>query len=468
LTVVAGIGRDDTLESMRAPGPRGWSALTAPFRLQRDPLGALDGLVRQHGDLVSLRLGPQRAFVVARPEHVRRVLVDEATRYRKPSRTRTVLAGVLGKGLFTSEGDHWRRSRRLAQPFFQRQALADAVPILNEAAARMVARLAAAADSGQPIDVATESTRLSMHVAGRLFLGVPDVNELDELIPVVAATSEFVASQIVGFVPLPAFVPTRGGRAYRTLSARMDRIADTLLAERRKTGQLGGDFVGKLLTARDPKTGESYTDREIRDELATFFLAGHDTIANALTWAFYLVSAHPDVAARIRDEEASVLGGRAPTVQDLMKLEYTSAAVDETNRLYPQAWAMTREAALDDDLDGVAVPKGSLMLLAAWVTHRNPAIWPDPERFDPDRFSEARAKDRPRGAYFPFGAGQRQCIGSNLSMLEAAVALVHVMRAFDLRVVDGHPIVPRARFALDIKGGLPMLVTRRAQKAAVA
>lgn len=438
----------------RAPGPRGLAALVLPLKLQRDPLGTIEALAHAHGRIIELRFGAQRAFIVFHPDHIRRVFADAAERYVKPKRVKSVLAPIFGNGLFTSEGDHWRHSRRLAQPFFSRQALADTMPLINEAAQTMVARLTAR--RGEIGDVHEECARLSMHVPARMFLGMELGPEFDAMVPVVKRVSEHLARQILGVFPLPLWLPTAGNRAYRKLTSWMHRLCDELIAARRRDGGGAEDFVGRLLAARDAETGRGYSDAEIRDELCTFFLAGHHTTANAMAWAFYLLATHPEAAERVRAEEERVVGGRAVTAADLPELEYTLRVVEEANRLYPQGWMVGRETAADDEIDGFAIPRGSAMFPSAWLAHRDRQWWgEEPTRFDPDHFTPERAKARPRYAYFPFGAGQRMCIGNNLSILETVVALVAVLRRFRLELPDGFTPRPRASFALDLEGGLP-------------
>ena len=438
----------------RAPGPRGLAALSLPLKLQRDPLATIEALAHAHGRIIELRFGAQRAFIVFHPDHIRHVFADAAERYVKPKRVKTVLAPIFGQGLFTSEGEQWRHSRRLAQPFFGRQALADTMPLINEAAQSMVERLAAR--GGTLGDVHEECARLSMHVPARMFLGMELGPEFDAMVPLVTRVSNHLARQILGVFSLPLFLPTAGNRAYRRLIAQMHRLCDQLIAMRRRDGGGADDFVGKLLAARDAETGRGYTDAEIRDELCTFFLAGHHTTANAMAWTFYLLASHAEAAERVRAEEERVLAGRAVTAADLPKLEYTLRVVEEANRLYPQGWMVGRETADDDEIDGFFIPRGSAMFPSAWLTHRDPEWWgSEPTRFDPDHFTPERAKPRPRYAYFPFGAGQRMCIGNNLAILETVIAVVSVLRRFRLELPDGFTPKPRASFALDIEGGLP-------------
>jgi cytochrome P450 len=227
-----------------------------------------------------------------------------------------------------------------------------------------------------------------------------------------------------------------------------------IIDARRKGQSTGADLLQMLMEARDEETGGGMNDRQLRDEVMTLFLAGHETTANALAWTTWLVAQHPEVEAKLRAELGQVLGGRVPEVQDVPKLRYVSQVLDEGMRLYPPAWITARTAAEPDELLGYHVPKGTIVAVSPYVLHRNPRYWPDPERFDPDRFAPDRVQQRPRHAYIPFGAGQRMCIGNNFALMEGVLILAMLYQRFTMKVVEGHPVVPLPRVTLRPQHGI--------------
>jgi cytochrome P450 len=255
-------------------------------------------------------------------------------------------------------------------------------------------------------------------------------------------------------------VPTPGNRAFLRARQTLDSVVFDIIARRRRGETQGQDLLAMLMEAQDAETGERMTDAQLRDELMTLFIAGYETTANALTWAWYLLSQHPEVEQRARGEVAQVLGERAPGPEDIPRLRYLSQVLEESMRLYPPAWVMVRQAREEDVLDGIRIPADPRLIVAVspYVIHRQPRFWPEPERFDPERFSPERAADRPKLAYLPFGAGQRHCIGSHFAMMEMVLVLAGVLRRFRPRLVPGRSVELEPLVALRPKGGLPMLL----------
>jgi cytochrome P450 len=269
---------------------------------------------------------------------------------------------------------------------------------------------------------------------------------------------EWSVKQITSVFAFPRSVPTRRNRQVNAAAKDLDDVVIGMIEGRRKSGARLNDLLDMLMYAQDEETGESMSNQQLRDEVMTLFLAGHETTANALTWTLMLLSQHPDVARRLRREVTEVLGDRAPTLADLPRLGYAHQVVAESMRLYPPVWTISRSVISDDEIGGYFIPKGSIVLVSPYLTHRSPLAWENPEGFDPDRFSPEREEKLHRFAYFPFGGGPRQCIGNNFALLEAQICLVMIAQCFQAELVPFAIVEPEALITLRPKGGMPMLL----------
>jgi cytochrome P450 len=415
--------------------------------MRRAPLDTLERARRDHGDVVRLVFGPRRAgkelFFVFHPEGIRRVLATEADRYRKDNRFYEEVRWALGDGLLNSQDDRWLRQRRFIQPLFTRRRIAGYAASMAEEAADLVAAWRPVAAAGRAVDAHAEMSRLTLRVVGRLLFGA----DVERAVPVVRSSfpllGRYARSRAFAPVRLPREWPTPANR--RALRARraIRDVCDELIARRRAAPEAaqGDDLLGLLVAARDGD--EALDDAEIRDQILIFMLAGHDTTAVALTFSLHLLGRHPEILRRLQAEVDDVLGDRTPTADDVARLPYAEMVIKEAMRLYPPAPATGRRTAEGDVICGLPIPPGSDVALSPWVTHRHPDFWPEPERFEPERFAAEREADRHRHAYFPFGAGPRACIGQYFSMLEAAIALAAITRAYDVSSPDGRiPLTP--------------------------
>jgi cytochrome P450 len=440
---------------VRAPGPRG-GLLGHLAPLERDPLEFLTACRRDYGDVVRLRFFLSSAYLLAHPDHVRHVLQDRHSSYDKRTIDWKLLKPVLGDSLLTTDGAYWLRQRRLMQPAFHRKRIEAFGRIMTEEATAMLGRWEARPRIDEPLDVVGEMTRLTLDVVTRALFGTEvgdQAGAVGEAVTTVNASFREHGFKLSGLL---AIVTGRPHRSVRPAMALLDRTVHDIIARRRRDGGEHDDLLAMLLAARDDDTGEAMTDRQLRNEVLTLFAAGHETTSNALSWTFYLLSHHPETAERLRAELAAVLGGRVPTVDDLPSLAYTRMVVEESMRLYPPAWATSRNAAGDDELGGYHIRKGSLVVLSPWVTHRHPAFWDDPERFDPERFTPDRVAARPRFAYFPFGGGPHLCIGNSFAMTEAILILATVAQRWHWALIPGHRVEPEPMVTLRPRGGLPM------------
>jgi len=315
------------------------------------------------------------------------------------------------------------------------------------------------------IDIASEMMRLTYTIVGRTLFSTDvaaDAEEVEHAMEVLLAQTY---RRLERLVDLPEALPIPGNRRFRAALATVDRIVYRILSARRQAGDGSGDgsepadLLDILLRERDEESGQGMEDGQIRNEVLTLLLAGHETTANALTWTFYLLARHPEAMERVRAEAAAVLGDRPPVSEDLAALPCTERVIRESMRLYPPIWAMERRAALEDELGGYPIPAGSTVVVSPWVTHRHPAFWSEPERFDPERFTEERAAGRPTLAYLPFGAGPRFCIGGHFAMTEALVITAMVIRSWRLRLVEGHPVVPEPGITLRARHGVALTLT---------
>jgi cytochrome P450 len=440
------------------PGPR-MVPLLGIFELLRDPLEGLTAAHREHGDAVCFRGGIGRFVSLADPELAQHVLVRNHRNYVK-SRSYEGLRLVLGNGLVTSEGEHWRRQRRLAQPAFHQKRLAGLAGVMAQCVEERVrAWDDRTAGGAVAVDVHAEMMQLTLRIVGRTLFGTDLGRDLGPLGPAVTTCLHKANEHAESLVRLPLWLPTRSnlrfGRAKRLLDGMVHRIIEERrLADARGESQRD-DLLGMLMAATDESGTERMSDADLRDEVMTLFLAGHETLATAMSWTWMLLHQHPEVAARVRAEARAVLGGRAPTFEELPRLVYTGQVIDEVMRLYPPVWIVERQALADDRLGPWRVPAGTIVSVPPWVMHRHPGLWPDPLRFDPDRFAPERAEGRPKHAYLPFGAGPRICIGNHFALMEAKIILATVIQRHAVEVLRPERIELDPRVTLRPKGGMP-------------
>jgi cytochrome P450 len=428
---------------------------------KRDPLAVLRRACAA-GEVASFRLGPRRAFLVSGPEGIERVLVENHRNYSKRTPGQERLRVFLGYGLLTSEGSFWLRQRRMTQPAFHRQKIAGFAAAMSRAAVERVESWGPKMKSGEPFDLTVETTRLALRVVCDTLLGIAlDGAQADAVGRALSVLlGEFRRRLTNPLLELFAFAPTARNLAFKRAIRDLDRVVMDVIAEKRRRGG-AEDLLSMLMEARDEDSGEAMDDRQLRDEVMTLFLAGFETTANALNWTFVLLSRHPEVDARLRRETRAALAGRPPALEDLPRLPYALAVLKESMRLFPPAWIIVRRAESDDVVCGVSVPKGALMMMSPYATHREARVWKDPERFDPERFLDGRADALHRYAYFPFGGGPRQCIGNAFALMEAHLVIAAVSQSCRLELVEpGEPapeptVTLRPRRALMVRATNP-------------
>jgi cytochrome P450 len=330
---------------------------------------------------------------------------------------------------------------------------------MTAATASLLDRWEERAASGRVFDVAADMSRLTLDIVGRTLFSRPLDDAADEVGRALLEVLELMNERTLRFLPSPLWWPTRFNRRLARLIRTLDRIVfDIIESRRRAEEEETGDLLDMLLRARDEESGETMTDRQLRDEVMTFVLAGHETTAVALTWTWYLLDRHPDVLARLRAEVATVLGGRTPALEDVPRLSYTRMVVEEAMRLYPPVWGFMRQSVGPDRIGGYDIPKGTVIAICPYIIHRHPDFWPDPERFDPERFTPERVRERPRFAYLPFSGGPRLCIGNEFALMEAQLVVAMTVQRYRLALVPGARVEPESRVTLRPRAGLPMSV----------
>lgn len=395
-------------------------------------------------------------YVVTDPALIEEVLVTRSKLFIKDRVTRD-LAAVVGNGLLVSDGEFWRRQRRLAQPAFHRERIAGYAAVMVDHAER----LADTWREGQVLDIHAAMMRLTLDiVAATLFATDVDGRVADTIADALAVIMARFSDPTLSFFPWLADLPLPGNARFEAAIRRIDDVIRGIIAARRRSGVDHGDLLSMLLRARDDE-GAQMTDEQLRDEALILFVAGHETTALALSWTWMLLSQHPAAWARLREELDRVLGGRPPTLADLPNLRYTDWVVHESMRLYPPAWSIGREALEDVRLGDVTIPRGGQIWLFQWAAHRDPRHFPHPERFMPERWDGDLARRLPRFAYFPFGGGPRLCIGNNFALLELVLVLATLARRFRpfVRPADR----PRPQFSITLRpaGGMRATIERR-------
>ena len=403
-------------------------------------------------------------FIASNPEAVKHVLATNASNYVKTVAARRQLRPALGDGMITAEGETWRRHRRVAQGAFRAQKLEALVPAMTGIAEESCLRWQALGD-GATVDAAEEMTRLALRIIARTMFST-DVDEDTERI--LGETSHYQETLgrlgLFDLLQVPEWAtPWRHWKARRLLWNFDHTIARLIAKRREEAGSQSVDLLSMLLEARDEETGGRLKDAEVRDEVATILAAGNETTANALAFCWYLLSIHPWAEEKLHAELAEVLGGRAPTAADLPQLRYTRMVIDETMRLYPPVHTLERKALAADEIIGHRIPKGAIVVVSPWLIHRHRKLWDEPELFDPERFAPERATKPHRFSYIPFGGGPRTCLGASFAMTEALAVVATIAQHYRLRLKPGYKVEPVARITLRPRGGLPMLIEKRAR-----
>lgn len=427
------------------------------LELQRDRLGFLQRAVAECGDVTRISMGVGHVFVLTHPDDIRDVLLTNKRNFIK-GRGLQRAKRLLGEGLLTNEGESHLRQRRLAQPAFHRERIAAYAQIMSAYADR------AQKDwkPGEQIDVAREMMELTLAIAGKTLLNADVEGDTRAIGNAMSEVMRLFNYALLPFAEYLDNLPLPWNRSFERARATLDEIVYRVIAERRKSGTDQGDLLSMLMLAQDAEgDGGGMTDEQLRDEAMTIFLAGHETTANALTFTWYLISQHPEVEARLHAEIDAVLGGRIPTMEDVPKLGYIRQVVAESMRLFPPAWTLGYRSVEESEIRGFRLPKDTLVLMPQYLVHRDPRWFPDPMRFDPERWIPASNPERPRFAYFPFGGGVRQCIGEQFAWTETILIIATIAQRWKLAMPQGRPLPVVASFTLRPRDAVTMTLESR-------
>ena len=441
----------------RAPGPKGQFLLGNLPDFGRDMLSFFMDCAREYGDVVSLRLAGFPACLLNHPKHFEYVLITNHRNFIKHSFFWRHVTTLFGESLLTSEGDSWLRRRRLAAPAFQHERIANYGRAMVDDAERMLERWR----EGEVRDIHQEMMHLTMEIVTKTLFDIELAGEAaDEVGAAFDMANAEIASRFRRPFKIPDSIPLPSNLRYRRAVRRLDELVYGIIKERRSDQSDRGDLLSMLMAARD-EDGSRMSDQQLRDEVITLFLAGHETTALVLSWTWYLLSQHPEKEAKLLSELDRVLGERKPSVEDMSQLSYTGMVVHESMRLYPPAYAFGREAVADCEIGGYHIPRGTTLFLSPWVTHRDERFFKKPEEFEPERWENNLIKRLPKLAYLPFGGGPRVCIGNSFAVMEATLLLATIARKIKLRLAANQAVVPFPSITLRPLSGMRMGITAR-------
>jgi cytochrome P450 len=438
------------------PGPKGGLFSGAGVALRRDQLAFYEACARDYGDDVVTRIGPYPFRLLYHPDAIEELFVTRARDFVK-SRGMRYLRPLLGNGLVLSEGEAWLRQRRLMQPAFHRQRVA----AYGEVMAAYAERHAARWTDAEVLEVHGEMMALTQAIVGKTLFDADVSGDAHDATQAAKVLAEDFGTRIKTLQLIPFWVPTPANVRARRAIGRLDAIVHRLIAERRASGADRGDLLSMLVQAQDTDDGTRMTPQQLRDEVMTIYLAGHETTAVTLSWVWYLLARHPEAEERLLDELRDVLGGRPPTVADLARLRYTDMVVTEAMRLYPPAYGIGRQAAVATEIAGRPVVRGEIVIAPTWVVHRDARWFDAPETFRPERWAGDLAKRLPRFAYFPFGGGPRQCIGNAFAQMEAVLIVAAIAQRYRLTLLPGQRITPTPYITLRPEPGIHVRLARR-------
>ena len=439
------------------PGPPRVIPLSGLFAYRRGPLPFFQKLAERYGDISYFRLGPQQAFFFNHPDYIKDILVTNHQNFMKGLALQRAKR-LLGEGLLTSEGDFHRRQRRLAQPAFHRLRIASYADVMTAHASQT----GRSWNDNETLDISEEMMRLTLGIVGKTLFDADVKSDAQEVGEAMTVSMDLFNTLTLPFYELLQKLPLPQFRRFDDAKRRLDAIIFRLIEERRRSGQDRGDLLSMLLLAQDTEgDGGQMTDAQLRDELMTIFLAGHETTSNALTWTWYLLSQNPEVESKLHEEIDEILQGRLPAFEDVARMKYTEMVLAESMRLYPPAWALGRMALNDFEIGGYVVPKKSLVLMSQYVMHRDPRYFAEPMRFDPERWSPEARETRPQFSYFPFGGGPRRCIGEGFAWMEGILLLATLAQHWRMRLAPNHPVELKPVMTLRPKHGMRMIVMRR-------
>ena len=449
-----------TTNTLTVPGPHvpGWMmALTqlSPKRIEFDSLAYLTENAEKYGSFYAIYTGKNVTYVITDPQLAYEIFVTRHQEFHKAELIRNAVMPFARNGLLTSEGDFWKRQRKLAQPAFHHQRIAAYGAMVTDETQKLIATW----HTGETRNIARDMMALTLKVVNKTLFNVDLSEQVDHIGELMHVILEAANDRINSYNPLFERLFKGQKRRETAALAELNRIIEDIIAQHRTQGDDQGDLLSMLLAARD-ENGEPMDERQLHDEVVTLFIAGHETTANALTWTFYLLAENPAVTQKLMTEIAT-LQGQIPTVRDLAQLPYSEQVVKESMRLYPPAGGATRQPLHDIELGGYPIPKGSNVAVSTHAMHRNPKLFPDPLRFDPERFSPENEGKIPKYAYLPFGGGPRVCIGNSFAMMEARLALITILQQWKLQLAPNQTVRAEQLFTTRPKGGVLRMIIEK-------
>jgi cytochrome P450 len=440
----------------RPPGPKPHFPIGNMPLASADPLAVFLGWAREFGDVFYYRAAWIHVYFLNHPDLIEAVLVRNYQNFLKDHVVRKS-RWFFGDGLLTNEGESWLRQRRLSQPAFHRERIASYAKIMTGYAEQMLASWES--KCGETCDIHQEMMQLTLRIVVRALFNV----ESEEIGEISAAMNVLMRNSVglrLLLPPVARYLPTPAMIEFRRAVRRLDETVYRIITQRREAESDSGDLLSMLMQARD-EDGSRMTDKQLRDEVLTFLLAGHETTALALSWTWHLLGQNPEVEQKLHGELDRVLDGRVPVFADLPALGYTERVIKESLRLYPPAWGLARTVIKEFELGGYRIPAGANVVMSTWVMHHNSRYFPEPEKFEPDRWLPERAQKLPKFAYFPFGGGPRQCIGASFALMEATLLLATIAQKYQFRAEPGHIVTPTPSFTLRPKQGIRMRLEKR-------
>ncbi len=430
--------------SNEIPEYKGKPIVGTGLEFRSDPLNYMKKLHEEFGDIVKTKLGKSKAIFLFKPDYIKYILATNNSNYHKGANYR-FLNEVLGEGLVTSEVQTWKRHRQIIQPVFHSNMMKDFVKQFNEISKEFVQKWS----NDGIINDFTEMSALTATIVTKTILGSDVDFNVQELGDSVSFLTLHIQKRVQTIFPVPHSIPTKENRGFKKQMGIVDSIVDKIIQEHKTSNKEGTDILSRMLKARDPETNEGLSDSELRDEIRTFFLAGHETTATSLTWAHYVLALNPEIRNKmIKEIHATIGTDRDPTYEDLTKMEYMDQVVNEVLRLYPPIYIFARNALSDDSIDNYRVPKGMNIIMSLFTIHHDPLLWEDPETFNPERFSPEKIKSIHKYAFFPFGGGPRTCIGKPFALLEMKIILSKIYQNHIFELKNSEKVIPTPHFTL--------------------
>jgi cytochrome P450 len=431
-------------------GPRGHFLVGSSPEFLKDSLGFVQQIAHEYGDVVKFNIGPFTTYLLNHPDYIHQVLVTDAKKFQKSFIFKLILSKYLGNSLVSSDGDFWKKQRKLMQPAFHHNRIQSYAQTMVDYTVKLME------DWDDEVDIDVEMMNVTLRIAGKTLFDA-DIEEAGDVQEAMNLFQETLGKAVKSPPILPDWLPTQDNRNRKRINQMLDNVVLKIIAERREQGNEDrGDLLSMLMQATY-EDGEHMSDKQLRDEVLTLFIAGHETTAIALSWSLYLLATHPEAEQKIMEELDTVLGGRLPEMRDMPRLTYTNMVIQEAMRLYPPAWQTQREALEDVEIGGYTIKKGSTIMVSPFLTHRDARWWENPDEFIPERFAPENMEQH-KYAYFPFGGGPRICIGNQFAMMEAVLVLATLMQRCTFTLAPGQDIQPAPLVTLRSTNGIKMWV----------